>query len=77
MAHFVLSPNGEESLNRFSSPDPNPDRVHLRGGNNTSYVKNKSIGAIIFELRTRTDKQTDRHKLTQMHNTRAPLWERR
>ena len=45
-------------------PDPNPD--HLRGGPGHGYTtscvkKNKSIGAIVFEVRARTDKQTLMH----------------
>ena len=33
MTYFALSPNGEESLNKFSSPDPD----HLRGGPSHKY----------------------------------------
>ena len=60
MACFVLSPNGEESLNKFLSPDPDPHPDHLRGGpsheyNNNGVKKIKSIEAIVFELRIRTD----------------------
>ena len=44
MAYFILSPDGEESLNIFLSPDPDPDR--LRGGpshgHNTSCVNKSS-----------------------------------
>ena len=63
MAHFVLSPNGEESLNQFLSPDPDPHPDHLRGGpshghNTNGVTKIKSIGAIVFELRIRKDVQT-------------------
>ena len=71
IAYLVQSPNGEESLNKFSSPNPEPDPDHLtRGpghGYNTSSVKKiKSMGAIVFELRVRktyrhTDKQTEKH----------------
>ena len=72
MANFGLSRNGEESFNKYLSPDPG----HLRGGpsygDNTSRVKKiKSIGAIVFQLRTRTDRQTNKH--TQMHYPRTPL----
>ena len=66
----VLSPNGEESLelNKLLSPDPD----HLRGGpshgHNTSCVKKiKSIGAIVFELRVRTDA---RKFVVQKHDSR-------
>ena len=59
MAYFVLSPNGEESLNTFLNPDPVRDPGHLRGGpgngNNTSVII--SIGAIVFQFRV--DIQTD------------------
>ena len=41
--YFVSSPNGEESLNKFMSPDPDSDLDHLGGGPshgyNTSCVK--------------------------------------
>ena len=65
---FCLSPNGEESL----SPDPDPDLDRLRGGPghglNTSCVKKSSQSEqYLFELRIRTDKQT------QMHYPRTPL----
>ena len=30
-AHFVLSPNGEESLNKFLSPDTDPDPDKKKG----------------------------------------------
>ena len=30
MKYFVLSPNGEESLNKFLSPDPDPDHLEDR-----------------------------------------------
>ena len=45
----------------FLSPDPD----HLRGEPSHGYdissvKKTKSIGAIVFDLRARTDKQTDR-----------------
>ena len=44
MAYFVLYPNAEEPLNKFLSPDPDPD--HLRRGSshqyNTSCEKNTS-----------------------------------
>ena len=46
MEYFGLSPYGEESLNEFLSPDPDPDTDHLRGGPshgcNTSCVKQSS-----------------------------------
>ena len=29
MAYFVLSPNGEESLNKFLNPDPDPIGIIL------------------------------------------------
>ena len=32
MTYFVLSPNGEESLSKLLSPDPDRDPDHLRGG---------------------------------------------
>ena len=61
VAYFVLSPNGEEYLNKFLTPDPDPD--HLRGpshGYETSCVeKIKTIGKIVFELCVRADIQTD------------------
>ena len=45
--------------NKCLSPDPD----HLRGGPshgyNTSCVKNKSIGAIVFGLHVRSNGQTD------------------
>ena len=45
MAYFVLSRNGERSLNKFLSPVLDPDPDHLRGGpshgHNTSCVKNQ------------------------------------
>ena len=64
MAHSVLSPNGEESYNIFLSPNPDTDPDHLRGGpshecNTYCVTKTKSIGAIVFELRVRTDIQTN------------------
>ena len=73
-AYFVLSPNNEEFLNKFLSPDPDPDPDHLRRGpsheHNTSCVKKiKSIRAIVFEIRVRTERQT------QMHYARTPLRE--
>ena len=63
MAYLVLSPDGEDSLNNLLSPYPDPD--HLRGGpshgyNTSCVTKTKSIGEIFFELRVRTDRQTDR-----------------
>ena len=43
---FLLSRNDEESFNKFSSSDPEPDPEHRRGGrshvDNTSCVKNQS-----------------------------------
>ena len=42
MAYSVVSPNGEESLNKFLSPDPD----HIRGGpshgDDTSCIKKSS-----------------------------------
>ena len=74
MTYFVLSRNGEKSLNKFLSPDPD----YLRGpshGCNTSCVKKiSSIGEIIFELRGQVCRQTD--KQTQMHKPYTPLLER-
>ena len=74
MAYFVLSRNGEESLNTLLSPDPeffpDPDPDHPRGEDRATGIillalkKIKSIGVIVNELRVRTDKQTDRQ--TQM-----------
>ena len=47
-----------------------PELDHLRGRPNheyaTSCVKNKLIGAIVFELRQQTDKQTDIPKCTSL-----------
>ena len=63
VAYFVLSPNVKESFNKFLSLDPDLDH-RRRGpshGDNTSCVQNKSIGAIVFELRVRTDRQTQMH----------------
>ena len=46
MAYLVLSPNGEESFNKFLSPDPAPDQDHVRRGPshgyNTSCVQKSS-----------------------------------
>ena len=60
LAYFVLSRNGEESFNKFSSPNLVPDPDHLRGGPShgdiTDVEKIKSIGRIVF------DRQADRHK---------------
>ena len=56
--YFDLSPSGEESFNKFLSLDPDLDH-RRRGpshGDNTSCVQNKSIGAIVFELRVQTDR---------------------
>ena len=43
MAQFVLSRNGEESLNKFLSQNPDRDLVHIRRGqshgDNILYVK--------------------------------------
>ena len=43
---FFLSLNGEESLNKFLSSDPDPNPGHLRAGlshqHNTSWVKKSS-----------------------------------
>ena len=61
MAYFVQPPNSEESFNKFLSPDPDHPKGGPSHGYNTSCVKKtKSIGAIVFELRVRTDKHTDR-----------------
>ena len=38
MSYLVLSRNGEESLNKFSIPDPNPDLDHLIGGPSQGYT---------------------------------------
>ena len=40
MAYFVLPPNGEEYLNKFLTPDPDPD--HLRGGPSYGHI-NSSV----------------------------------
>ena len=53
MAYSVLSRNGEETFNKFTSPDPDQD--NLRGGSShgyiPSYVKQiKSIGAIVLKV---------------------------
>ena len=59
MAYFVLSPNGEETLNTFLSPDPDPNTDHPREGpsdeHNTSCVKNQVNRCNSFSLRARTD----------------------
>ena len=68
MSYLVLSRNGEESCDQFLNPDPD----HLRGRPNHGYIPScvnilckqiKTIGAIVFELRARTDKQTDPNAL--------------
>ena len=53
MGYLIRSPNGEESLNKCLSPDPYPHPDRVRG------KKIKSVGAIVFKLRVRTDIQTD------------------
>ena len=70
MAYFdgIFCPIVEESLNKFLSPDPDPNPDHLSGGPshgyNTSCVKKiKSIVAIVFEFALgQTDRQTNRPK---------------
>ena len=47
MAYFVLTPNGEESLNKLLSPDPDPD--HLRGGQNYVYITSCLKKSILLE----------------------------
>ena len=37
MAYFVISRNGEESFDAFSSPDPDPVLDFLRGGPSHGY----------------------------------------
>ena len=39
MAYFFLSRNGEESLNKLLSPDPERDSDHLRGESNHMYTR--------------------------------------
>ena len=62
MAYVVLSRNGEESFNKFSSPDPEPDPDHLRSHGDNTYAPEQTYKHI--------DKQT------QMHYPRTPLQER-
>ena len=37
MAYFVISLDGEESLNKLLSSDQDPDPDHLRGGASNGY----------------------------------------
>ena len=65
IVQFNLSPNRGESLNKFLSPDPDPYPDHLRGGSSHEYntcVNIQLIGAIVFELRARTDIPTNSPK---------------
>ena len=38
MSYLVLYPDGEESFNKFLSPDPEPDLENLRGGPSRAYI---------------------------------------
>ena len=72
MEYFVLSPNDQESLNKFLSSDSDPDPDHLRGpsqGHNTYCVKksNQSEQLVFSYASGRTNRQT------KMHNSQTPL----
>ena len=71
MAYFLLSRNGEESFNKFLSPDPD----HFRGGpsygDNISCVKIMSIGAIVTDPDIHIDRQTDTNALPSHSSTGA------
>ena len=60
MSYLVLSRNGEESFNKFLSPDPDPGLDHLGRGANHGYSlrKNNQVRIVVFELRW--------HKITFM-----------
>ena len=48
MAYFVLSRNGEESLNKFLSPDPDRLRGGPSHGHSTSCVNKSSQSELSF-----------------------------
>ena len=51
MAYFVLSPNGEESLNKFIIPDSDPDPDQLRGAPSYGYNTSESSGVKISSFK--------------------------
>ena len=67
MSYLVVSRNGEESFNKFSIPDPNPDLDRLSGGPSHGYtpscVKKSSQSKQYFlsYAREQTNKQTQMH----------------
>ena len=68
MEYFVLSLNGEESLNKFLSPDPG----HLRGG--SSHGRSTSCVQKLTQSEQQFLSYADRQ--TQMHYPRTLLRER-
>ena len=76
MAYFVLSPNGEESLNKLLGPDLDSDTDHLRWGPSHGYntccrKKSKSVRAKFLSYASR---QT--YIKTQIHYLHTPIPER-
>ena len=49
MAYFMLSHNGEESLNNLLNPDPDHLRGPSHGGNTSCVKKSVELEAIVFE----------------------------
>ena len=72
MAYFVLSRNGEESVNTFFSPYPDQD--HFRGGpshSDNTLCKNQVNRSNSFK--SYASRQT--YRQTQLHYPRTPIRE--
>ena len=82
MACFVLSPNGEESSNKFSGPDPDDLRGPSNGHNTLRKKLSPSEQYLLSNAYGQTDRQAGRQagrqtdKQTQMHYAHTPPWER-
>ena len=72
MAYFVLSFNGEESLYKFLSPDPDHLGVGPSHGYNTSCKTINSIDEVVFGV-TRPERQTDPNTLPSQSSPGAKV----